>query len=109
MQDATPYQASIDLEYLNMVVHESLRLYPPFPQYFSFPISYLLCACLSHQLQSTVLQSLTNLRENVPKITATRELSSLQELLLLYRASLCKRTRIIGKILNNLTRLGILT
>ena len=31
-----------------MVIRESLRLYPPVPRYFTFPISYPLCSLLQY-------------------------------------------------------------
>ena len=42
------YEASSDLEYLDMVVQEALRMYPPLPKYVSMSKSHTMYVCNPH-------------------------------------------------------------
>ena len=50
LQDGSLYDATRNMQYLDMVIQESLRLYPPIPKFVSFLLYNTLATCIASKV-----------------------------------------------------------
>ena len=107
MQDASAYEASQEITYLDNVIQESLRLYPPATRY-----SYIQTASFNYF--STCMLILINslflmieLIECVQRLLMSKEVLSHRVLLLLFLLYRSTTIHVSGRILKSLIPTGI--